>query len=461
MTNWLPNIAEVPGPRYAAIAESLAHDIAAGRLKSGDRLPTHRELAWRLGVTVGTVTRAYAEAERRGLAAGEVGRGTFVRDPASSEDLVPRFNPPAGFVDLARSLPPDNAGDRTVADALGHLAHGRDVAGLLSYGPNLGWPQHRAAGAEWVERCGVGAKAGEIAVTSGAQHGMMLAMSALARPGEVVLSEQLTFYGMKALATHLSLRLHGVALDQHGILPDALDAACRQLAPKALYLVPTLHNPTTAILPAERRAEIVEICRRYAVAIVEDDIYGFLPDEAPSPIAALAPDITIYVSTMSKCVAPGMRLGFVRASAAIIDKIGAALRSTSWMASPILAELGARLIRSGDAARLSDQRRVEASARQAIARRVLAGHEFATHERSYHLWLTLPEPWRREEFTALAQRRGVGVAPAEAFAVGRAPAPHAVRLGLTAARDRAELERALGVIVGILGETPNRGLAEI
>ena len=459
MTIWLPKLAERNGPLYLAIADQLACDLEAGRIKPGDRLPTHRELAWKLGVTVGTVTRAYAEAERRGLVAGEVGRGTFIRE--RSPDL-PSSAPQIGddeFVDLGRSFPADTRPHMVVARLLGEIATAPELPQLLSYATTLGLPAHRAAGSTWLARSGLPATPSEIVVTNGAQHAITIAMAAVARAGDTVLSEQLTFYGMKSVATLLSLRLHGVAMDEHGLIPDALEAACRQVTPKALYCIPTLQNPTAAIMPAERRQAVAEICRRHGVVVVEDDIYGFLSTGGPPPLTSFAPDNSIYLTSLSKSVAPGLRVGYLRAPAELLDRIGSSLRTTMWMATPLMAEIASRLVRSGEAGRLADTQRAEAIARQAMAQERLAGFEFATHPASFHLWLTLPEPWRREEFTAQARRRGVGLASAEAFAVGRAPVPHAVRLAPVAARDRASLDRALVTIANLLREPPDRGIA--
>lgn len=450
MTNWAPDLTRHPGPRYIAIADVLARDIAAGRLKAGDRLPTHRDLAWKLGVTVGTITRAYAEAERRGLVAGEVGRGTFIREPTI--DTLPTPTADNAFIDLARNFPPSWRDNREIADVLAEISRSNDLGSLLGYAPNLGLPSHREAGAQWIARSGISTSPEQIAISNGAQHAMVVAISALTRPGDVVLAEQLTFYGLKSMASHLSLRLHAVAIDEFGLVPDALDAACRLMAPKALYCMPTLHNPTITIMPEARRREIAAICVRHGVTIVEDDIYGFLASDAPPALANFAPDHTILLTSLSKSIAPGLRIGYLRANATTIERIASSLRATTWMATPLTGEIATRLIRSGQADRMARQMRDEAMARQVIAARMLAGLDYDSHEASFHVWLKLPEPWRREEFTQRLRRRGVGVAPADLFAVGRGSVPHAVRIGLSAARDHAQLERALGIITEVLRE---------
>lgn len=454
MTNWQPNLEGFAGPRYLAIAEHLARDVSAGRLKPGERLPTHRDLAWNLKVTVGTVTRAYAEAERRGLISGEVGRGTYVR--GRMVEALPPLPTDDEFLDLTRSFPYQDPSDRTIADVIAEIGNGPNPWPLLGYTNTLGLPAHRAAAASWIGRWGMAAAPNETAVTNGAQHALHVAFGTLARPGDTILAEQLTFYGLKSVAAFLSLRLHGVAIDEHGLIPEALDAACRQLMPKALYCIPTLQNPTNAIMPAGRRAEIAAICKRHGVIIVEDDIYGFLAERAPPPLSSLAPDHSVYVTSLSKCVAPGLRIGYLRANEALIERIGVSLRATTWMTTPLMAEIATRLISSGAALRIAVAQRAEAKARQAMAARSFAGAEFAAHPTGSNFWLKLPEPWRREDFAAQARRRGVGVAAAEIFAVGRAPVPHAVRISLLAARDRKQLERGLGILEELLRAAPEQ-----
>lgn len=455
MTDWLPEIATRRGPRYLAVADQLAADISSGRLKAGDRLPTHRDLAWRLHVTVGTVTRAYAEAERRGLIAGEVGRGTFIRERiGDAAPSMPMAAPTTDdYVDLSRNLPAvSGPASQMIARHMAEMAQG-ELSPLLGYVETQGLPAHREAGAQWISRRGLAANPARVAVVAGAQNAMMLTIAAVARPGDAVLVEALTFYGMKSIANLLGVRLIGVELDDEGLLPDALEAACRQHAPKAIYTVPTFQNPTTSLMPLERRKAVVEICRRYNVAMIEDDIYGFL-DEGNTPLAALAPEIGVFITSFSKSVAPGLRLGYVLSPEPIAMRISAAIRASSYMTTPLTGELGCRLVRSGDAAKAAAWQKGLTERRQKIASRLLARQEFASHPAASQIWLKLPEPWRREEFTDVARKRGVGVAPANAFAIGRAPVPHAVRLALAAPKADADLERAIGTIVEILEEPP-------
>lgn len=459
MTIWTPEVGDVPGKaRYAAIVEALARDVASGRLPEGARLPTHRELADTLGVAIGTVTRAYSEAERRGLVRGEVGRGTFVGPaPLRAATFVPGA-PRTGVVDLALNVPVEGVVP-DLAAALRALARRSDVGELLRYQPHAGAARHRAAGAAWATRYGVEAEPEQVLVCAGAQHAMVTIFSALAKPGDRVLTEALTYPGMKALSNLLHLPLEGVAMDADGMRVDALEEALTRSGARFLYCMPTIHNPTGSVLPSARRRAIAELARRHDVAIIEDDVHRFLATDAPPPLAHFAPERTYHIAGTSKALAGGLRVAFVTAPRNAVDQVARSIWATTWMAAPITAELAATWIEDGTADRVIAAQRREATARQAIARRLLRGAGGAAAHalgdpRALHLWLALPEPWSGESFARAVLERGVAIAPAELFAVGRGDVPPAVRLGLGAARDHRELERALGVLRDTLADTP-------
>jgi DNA-binding transcriptional MocR family regulator len=461
MTIWAPCLDGKRGPRYRAIAEAIAEDVAAGELLIGHRLPTHRELADRLGVTVGTVSRAYAEAARRGLLSGEVGRGTFVR---SGRESVVDSGEGDGPVDLSQNHPPDPAAHpqrAALRAALASLTARADAGRLLDYPAAGGNVADREAGASWIGRAGVEASPEHVLVCTGSQHGLTVVLATQLEPGDVLLTESLTYAGLKAVAGLLHLRLKGLPMDAEGLLPEGLEEACRQGGAKALYLIPTLHNPTTAVMPEERRREIAAIARAHGLAIVEDDVHGLLPRERLRPIAALAPERSYYLTSTSKTLAPGLRIAYVLAPPGMVARLAASLRATTWAVAPLMAAVASAWIRDGTADALVAARREEARERQAIALERLAGAEVETKPEAYYLWLRLPEPWRGDGFASEARARGVLVTPAEAFAVGRAPVPHAVRLCLGAARTRVELSRALDALAGLLRSGEGSGAAVV
>ncbi|MGQ9369648.1 PLP-dependent aminotransferase family protein [Azospirillum sp. ST 5-10] len=456
MTSWEPDIAARPGPRYRAIADALAEDVTAGRLPPGARLPTHRDLAYRLGVTVGTITRAYAEAERRGLLGGEVGRGTFVLDPkppAKPDPLAWHPHSEPSTVDMTAITPHQPDGAAVFAATLTAMgASGDALTALLHYVPHAGLPPHRAAAAQWLARQHQTAAPPEsILITTGAQNALAVVFAAFTRTGDVVLAERLTNYGTKALAATHGLHLEPVALDDDGLLPDALDAACRRLAPKFLYLVPTLQNPTASVMSQGRREEIVAVARRHGLIIVEDDVFGFLVPDA-EPIHSIAPDITIYMTSLSKSVSSGLRVGYLVAPPSLMPRLESAVRSLQYCAPPLAAEVATRWIVDGHADRFADRQRAESTARQAMARAMLPARLLCGHPAAQHLWLLLPEPWRQDDFLAEARRRGVALTGADTFAVGRNGAPHAVRIGLCMPRHREDAARGLTAVADALAD---------
>lgn len=463
MTSWTPAIADRAGPRYRAIADAIAEDVAAGRLSVGGRLPTHRDLALRLGVTVGTVTRAYAEAERRGLVGGEVGRGTFVQSPVkplTSRDSL-SWPPPDGAgpgngaaaVNMVVVRSPQNAAAAALAEALRELAARADMAQLLNYAPYAGVYRHRVAGADWINRRHhtFGVAADDVLITVGAQNAMAVAMAGLARPGDVVLTEKLTNHGVKVLAATLGLHLEGVAIDDDGLIPDAFDSACRRLGPKLLYTVPTLHNPTGSVTPEARRREIAAVARRHDVTILEDDVFGFLLDGVRS-YQALAPDITVFITSLSKSVASGLRVGYLASPPKTTRRLEAAARALQYSAPALTSEIAALWIENGLADKFADAQREEDVARQKLARALLPRACVHGHPAGEHLWLVLPEPWRHDDFVAEAKRRGALVTGADTFMVGRAGAPHAVRISLCMPETRDELTRGLRILSDVLSD---------
>jgi len=446
MTIWSPLLEGRPGPRYLAIVDALADDVASRSLQEGDRLPTHRDLAERLGVTVGTVSRASADAARRGLLSGEVGRGTFVRGDAAAPGA-------GGPIDLSQNHPPDPAGQpqrRALLAALATLTARGDAGALLDYPVAGGNAADREAGAAWIARAGVEARPEDVLVCTGSQHGLTVLLATLLEPGSLLLAESLTYAGLKPVAGLLHLRLRGLPIDAHGLRPDALDAACRETGAKAVYLIPTLQNPTTAVMPEQRRREIVAVAREHGLSLVEDDVHGLLPEPRPTPLAALAPERTYYLTSTSKTLAPGLRIAYVKAPSARAPRLASTLRATTWAVAPLTAAIASLWIRDGTADALLAARREEARARQALARERLAGADFDAHAEAYYLWLRLPESWRAEAFVAEARGRGVLVTPAEAFAVDRDPVVHAVRLCTGAARTREALARGLDVVAELL-----------
>lgn len=442
MTMWLPELEGRKGPVYRAIADAIDEDVQKGSLRAGTRLPPHRDLADRLGVTVTTITRAYTEATRRGLIAGHVGRGTFIRGTAQTDD-----EPESGPIDLSINvLMPD----KEVAVLEKHLFARRVLpwTQLLGYVPARGHLRHRQAMAAWLSSCGFAADPERIVLTAGAQHAIAVAVTAVTKPGDTLLVEELTYSGARLLAQQLGLKLRGVPIDAEGLRPEALESAIRSTRARVLYCMPRLQNPTSAVMSERRRRQIAAIADRQRLVVIEDDTYGFLSPER-EPLATLLPDRTIFITSLSKSLFPGLRLGCAVPPASLVDKVTSAVWATLINTSPIGADIMSSWIEDGTAARIADWKRHEIAARQQMARRLLQGERLQTQPSSPHIWLHLSGRWDADAFTAHARTRGVIVNAAHEFACADVP-PRGIRLCVGTPRTRAGLEQALSRVLDTL-----------
>jgi DNA-binding transcriptional MocR family regulator len=443
---------ENDSPVYQRLAEAIAERIAKGELADGERLPPHRELAKLLGINVTTVTRAFSALQQRGLVQARPGRGTQVvpRAPGDGGDFKSAPSDESDLVDLSVNRPATTGYLDALAVLLPRLPKDRRYAALQDYHPPEGpaWARFRIA--EWLAPIVGDDDPGRIVLTDGAQHGLACVLAAVAQRGDVVLADAVTYQGINALCRSLGLDLRGLPADREGMRPQAFEAACAHARPRAVFLVPSLHNPTTVTLREERRRALAAIARRHNVLLIEDDVYRPLLDENIPSFAAIEPDLTVYISCLSKCVAPGLRLGFVFGPRALMGHIATALRIGCWSISPLTALIGTILLEEGTAGRIIDGQKEELRQRQKMLREALSHFDVQTHETSTHAWLHLPEPWRGASFARAARQRGVGLLPADAFAIGRETVSHAVRINVGAARSRADLRHALHTLVELM-----------
>jgi DNA-binding transcriptional MocR family regulator len=443
--DWVPTVAEWQGPLYLRVVDALASDIASGRLVRGQRLPTHRALAAALDIDLTTVTRAYSEARRRGLLEARVGQGTFVSETTAR---APSDLPVPVSIDLSMNLPPQPVEanlDLRIAQGLATIRADAGFSAFLSYSRPGGNDDEREVAASWLQARVPQADAERIVIFPGSQAIIFNALLALASPGDVVLTEALTFPGLKAAAARLNVRLVGMAMDHEGVRPDALDDSCRKHKPKAVYLVPTQHNPTTATMSANRRKAVADIIRKRATVLIEDDVYGPLEPQV-SPIANLIPERTYYAASIAKCIAPALRVAYLLApDRAAEQTMRAGLQATMQMPPSLMVALLTQWFRSGVANEIIRAIRNEAAARQQLAARFLKGIAFAARPASHHLWMPLPGHLDGAHLLAHLMRNGLAVVGEEAFAVDEA-APRGLRVSLGAARNRAELGQALQVL---------------
>lgn len=448
--HWIGRLDPAAGPRYLQIVAQLEQAVAGGLLRPGDRLPPQRRLAEHLAVDLTTVTRAFGEARERGLIDAVTGRGSFISTRQEQE------GPP---LDLSMTIPPAPKGLRLgelMQRGIAEILARSDADQLMNYHGGAGSLAERAAGAAWLAPLMGTIPPQRIAVVSGAQTGLNALLSLLAKPGETILTEPLAYPGLIGAARQRGLTMAPVASDAAGPLPDALDEAADRHGARLFALTPTLQNPTCIIVPERRRQDLVAVARRRNLILIEDDPYSPLAGDAPAPLAALAPERTWHVATLSKVLTPGLRTAFVvmpegADGAAFLT----ALRATALMPAPLMTALAAHWIRIGAAKDLLDGVRREAAERQALAKELLP-ETMRGHPHALHVWQPLPAHWARGGLIERARVAGLGVMAAEAFSTdGRAP--DAIRIALGAIPERARLAAALGLLAELIRDDAEAG----
>jgi DNA-binding transcriptional MocR family regulator len=439
--------------RYKQLVDTLAAQIREGRLAPGTRLPTHRQLAAKQGLALVTATRVYAELAAMGLVSGETGRGTFVREALLPRSLgIDQQAAAAGMVDLNFNYPSLPGQSDLLRSALRQLAASGDLEALLRYQPHGGRQHERATVARHLACRGLTVSADHVAIVDGAQHGLATTVMALLQPGDVVATDALTYPGFKVLAEALRLEVAPIPAAGQGPDLDALEALCKRRRVRAVYAMPTLHNPLGWVMGASRRRQLVAIARRHGLLIIEDAAYAFLAPDPPDPLAALAPETTVYVSGLSKSVATGLRVGFVAAPAAWVPKIERAIRATTWNTPGVMTAIACGWLEDGTVARLEADKRQDAMTRQKIADVVLAGLRCVRHPASYFVWLPLAEEVRADKVAMALTSHRISVSTAEPFATS-AQVPHALRLALGSV-ELGALRHALEKVKRVINDQP-------
>jgi DNA-binding transcriptional MocR family regulator len=440
----------MPRSRYKTLVDAYAADIRSGQLPPGTRLPTHRQLAAQEGLALVTASRVYAELEAMGLVSGETGRGTFVRETSLSPGQgIDQKQVAVGMIDLNFNYPSLPGQADLLRTALRQLALSGDLEALLRYQPHAGRAHERASVARHLLTRGVTVEAEQVLIVNGAQQGLAVTLMALLKPGDVIAADALTYSGFKVLAEALHLEVVAIPLGDQG--PDlvALDTLCRSRSVRAVYSMPTLHNPLGWVMPLAQREQLVAIARRHDLTLIEDAAYAFLVENPPRALIELAPERTVYVSGLSKNIATGLRVGFIAAPTETVPALERIIRATTWNTPGIMTAIACGWLDDGTVTLLEEQKRNDAKARQALAAEVLQGLPSIGHPASYFLWLPLPEDVRADQIVVELMHEQISVTTAEPFSVS-SHVPHAIRLALGSV-DREVLRQALSKIRKVIG----------
>ncbi|HIG6729338.1 TPA: PLP-dependent aminotransferase family protein [Klebsiella pneumoniae] len=416
--------------RYKAVVDRYAQAIRSGQLPAGSRLPTHRTLAAGERLSLATATRVYRELEEMGLVSGETGRGTFVRDLSLPPGHgVDQQVVAADVVDLNFNYPSLPEQGDALREALRQLAMAGDIDSHLRYQPHAGRLAERDIIARHLTCQHFAPDAENVLIVNGAQHGLAVTVMGLLRPGDVVAVDALTYSGFKALAALYHLELAAIPCRPEGPDLQALHTLCQQRRVRAVYTMPTLHNPLGWVLNTGQRQALADLARQHDLLIIEDAAYARLVSRPPPPVVSYAPDRTVYVTGFSKNIATGLRVGVVISPPRYRPEIERAIRATTWNTPTLISSLICAWIEDGTVARFETQKRQDARQRQQVVREVLCGLPVVSHPDSYFVWLPLGEESRADRLANALMERRISVSTAEPFCVS-ATIPQALRIAL-------------------------------
>ena len=353
--------------------------------------------------------------------------------------------------DLSLNIPPAAVAADLVAAGLRRITQTSQAARLIEYAPVGGSAINRAAGAALFAARGLVAQPDQVLLTQGAHQGLIAALAATTRPGDRVACERLNYSGLRRIAELLQLTLLGIDCDEEGMVVGQLRARLRAHRIAAIVCTPSGHNPTSHTLSERRRHELVRLARGASVPVIEDDIYGMLCHDGLPPLAALWPDGTLCVTSLSKSVAPGLRIGYSLCPMALMSRARDGLFALGWTESSLQAALATELIQSGLLAQCVGRHQAEAQRRFAVARSILPDGCIRTASTavSYHLWVATrgAEP---NDVAAELSRRGILVSPSSHFVVDDSPPPAALRVSLGGPATAAGLEAPLKELAAVM-----------
>ena len=433
-------------PAYLLIPSIISNDIDTGNLKPRDRLPPIRELAKFLSLDYTTVVRAYKEARYQGLIDSHPGTGTFIKGKTKTLKLSGGSN-----IEMTMNLPPEPNSPRLTEKldfGIEMLSTKHDLQAMFRYQDFGGTENAKQAGVEFLNPIIDSPQSNQVLVCPGIHSALVGLMSMLAGRGETVCVQSLVYPGLKAIAAQLGIALSAIDSDDDGPVISQLEALCSGRKISAIYLNPTLQNPTTQSISLNRREAIADVAMHYSVPIIEDDPYARLQETPIAPIASFAPDITYYVTGFSKCFSAGLRTAYLYAPSKLLaQRVAGALRALSVMASPITNALATDWINDGTVNSVIQAIRDETYVRQSYAKKHLGNYIKHNQRDVFHLWLQLPKNFEMPPsiFATYLREQGVNAVSSAAFCTDNNP-PNAIRVGLGGSLTREECEESLRLI---------------
>ncbi|EFP0623415.1 PLP-dependent aminotransferase family protein [Escherichia coli] len=416
--------------KYKVIVDRYVDLIRCGKITAGTRLPTHRNLAASEHISLATATRVYAELEAMGLVSGETGRGTFVREISLPHGHgIDQHAVATDVIDLNFNYPALPGQGELLREALRQVSGSGDIESYLRCQPHAGRLSDREIIAGHLSRNGFEPEADNVIIVNGAQHGLTVTVMGLLRPGDVVAVDALTYPGFKVLGALYQLELVAIPVKNYKPDLDALRQLCKSRHVRAIYIMPTLHNPLGWVLTHEQRIELAEIARSNDLLVIEDAAYHYLVRTQPPAVAFFAPERTVYVTGFSKNVATGLRIGVVICPEHYRSALERAVRATTWNTPSLIVSLVCNWIQDGTVLRFETLKRRDARQRQQILKEILDQRPCISHPDSYFAWLPLPEEVRADSVVKTLMENNISVSTAEPFCISQ-NVPQAIRIAL-------------------------------
>lgn len=447
--SWKPDLRNTAGPKYLALVKLLEEDIKSGVLKPGTKLPPQRELADFLDINLSTVSRAFKLCEQKGLLSASVGSGTFVSSGATTEPVLLCTNEDRKVIEMGAIVPAVESNGR-VKQYMEKLLKRPDALSLLSYGMPEGTKRHRQAGAAWLQRSGFCTDSEHIILAAGGQNALTASLGALFERGDRIGTDPLTYPGVKTAAKILGLHLIPIQSQNHEMTEEGIRYAIQNENIKGLYIIPDFHNPTTHIMSIETRRMIARMSEKYDLPVIEDGLNNLLEEKPMLPVACFAPGHIIYLSSLSKTVAAGLRTAFIHVPRRYRQELVTTLYSMNIAISPLLATVSAGLIEEGIADEIIAERKRMIAERNLIVNEILAGYVTVSELTCPLRYIELPQHFTGKSFEICAEKAGVWVYGAERFVIGNKPAPKTVRIAVTTPSNTEDLSEGLRRLLELL-----------
>lgn len=453
--SFTPDLSDTTKPYYQALAEKLESDIRSGKLAPGTKLPPQRELADYLDINLSTVTRAFKICTQKGLIGATVGRGTYVSFDVNYDDVL-LLNPMESHMIEMGAIFPSQEMNSVLVEETKEMMSEPGAAAMFQYGSPEGTLWQKNMAQKWLgySKCRVDAE--QILFSNGGQNAIMAAVSGIFHWGDKIACEEVTYPGMKTVAKQLGIQLVPIRTSHYEMNPEALEYACKSDNIKGIYLMPDYHNPTAHIMSTKTRKAIAALAIKYHLYIIEDAINTLLCDKITAPVFSHAPENTVYISSLSKTIAPGIRIAFLAMPQPLQESIAHALYSTNIAVSPLSLQLAARMIQSEKAMQIVNARKEKIHQRNAVFDQVFSGLPALGDSGCPFRWLLLPDSIENTMFERLAKAAHVQIYASSRFSVGNADYPNAARISVVSEEEDDSFAKGLHILKEILEDKSDK-----